>query len=541
MGQQAINLGAAAGDGTGDTLRAAGGKLNAMTAELYRSTPAVGAQRSIGERLRRARERAMLTNPLVTAPFIIPPAWAQSVDKSRGELVTNTGNVYVCVGGTAANVIKGTTSATGAGPTGTATIVQTDGTVSWAYYGQLHALANDVLAPTVSSFTTPLTNAAITALPNITYVTPTGFLKYQGVLPGAAGFGAPTGGSNKTYPPAAYFKALNSTTAVCNGGVLPFMSSSAKIGIILGAANTGAFNARVMVDCFDGKGWRYIQASPFIIPAGLGDPQFGIVIDWSSVGGRKPRSYRVETAANTGVNSIRTLASDDPLWLPPANDDLKAYYLSDSWGEGTAGSVLGSGHQIACMTMGYQLMKRLGITNCLFDVAGGTGYIATNGGSSNNYQTRAANVATFMPDIVFVDEAIINDGGGNTAAAIQAAAATTFATMRAASPFMPIVVFGGGVTTTNSRTTLLAGDNAVAAAVAAMQAAGDLNIWFISRINDPVGPWSGGTGRSSAPTGDGNSDFHTSSDGSHRTDVGHGYEGRRMADAVASNVLPFTP
>lgn len=43
MAQQTINLGAAAGDGTGDSLRAGGTKLNANFTELYTQLTVGGA------------------------------------------------------------------------------------------------------------------------------------------------------------------------------------------------------------------------------------------------------------------------------------------------------------------------------------------------------------------------------------------------------------------------------------------------------------------------------------------------------------------
>lgn len=495
--------------------------------------------RTIGDRLRRARLGALAGCALTTAPLVAAPAWAASTTYQRGQMAVNDGGkLYLSTGSAASAGTPTGISAASGGPTGTGPGVITDGTAGWVYLGP--AVASDAGAPTLTSSSSPNANGTFTALTKYARVTPAltaPGLRYAGVLTGAAGFGAAAAGS--TYPPIQNYKKLDGSMGA-NGGLVYFCTDAPKLAIQVGSTSTNPFNYRVRVNQGDGRGWRYVSQSAIAVPSGLGDPQHGTIIDWTATTGRRPRTYCIEPgpATGVGVNGVRVSALDT-IWLPPAEDAIRLYWLSDSWGEGVASGVVGGGSQLPAMTIPWQVAQRLGVTDVVADVAGGTGYISTSSGVYNTYVTRSSHVAECAPDLCVVDEAIINDGSAN-AAAIGVAAAQTFANLRAGTSLStPIIVFGAGITTTATQTSLAVGENAVAAAVAAMQAAGDKNIFFVSRITDAAGPWAFGTGKMSAPANDGNSDLFTTSDGAHRSDLGLDYEARRIADAIASSVLPL--
>lgn len=98
---------------------------------------------------------------------------------------------------------------------------------------------------------------------------------------------------------------------------------------------------------------------------------------------------------------------------------------------------------------------------------------------------------------------------------------------RATYPAIPILVFGcHGASYVSS---VLTNEAAVQAAVA--QAA-DPMCAFVPLSSDPNGAWVTGSGKIGAAANDGNSDWVTVSDGTHPTDEGATYLGRRYAAAA---------
>jgi len=64
--------------------------------------------------------------------------------------------------------------------------------------------------------------------------------------------------------------------------------------------------------------------------------------------------------------------------------------------------------------------------------------------------------------------------------------------------------------------------------------------YFIPIANDPVQAWMTGTGHNTAPTGTGNADAYTASDGVHPSDIGRLYEVQREVAALR-NVIQQIP
>ena len=102
---------------------------------------------------------------------------------------------------------------------------------------------------------------------------------------------------------------------------------------------------------------------------------------------------------------------------------------------------------------------------------------------------------------------------------------------------MPIIVLGIWPDATGPSAALLSTENDVKTAVATFS---DANTYYVPIANDPVQAWMTGTGHNTSPTGTGNSDAYTASDGVHPSDIGRLYEVQREVAALR-NVIQQIP
>jgi len=124
---------------------------------------------------------------------------------------------------------------------------------------------------------------------------------------------------------------------------------------------------------------------------------------------------------------------------------------------------------------------------------------------------------------------ILNATGNDPSGTVRAPALAAMQAYRAALPGVPIIV--GGIWPGSG------GPSAERVAVEAeVKAAFDLWAdplsWWVAAA--APASWITGTGKSTAPLGDGNADVYVESDGVHPTQAGHDYYGRRWAGAIRS-------
>jgi len=239
---------------------------------------------------------------------------------------------------------------------------------------------------------------------------------------------------------------------------------------------------------------------------------------------RAMRNIVIECAASFSFMGL-TIGPTDSVWAPTDPTTPKAVMMTDSYGN--------TGSLAVFTAFGDTLAKLLGIPWMQITPAGGTGYVATNGGTSPTFVERyQADIVDRDPDIVFIYGSQ-NDGG---LAGIYTAARTVHAGVRAGvGATVPVIVFGPSpVTGGPGATTILSRDDNMRAGLDSL-AAGDIN-FYVDIFGGPY-PYSGSTsdyvgtglirgfGIKNTPTHSGNRDDYyggtTGSDNSHPTQDGH--------------------
>jgi lysophospholipase L1-like esterase len=463
------------------------------------SSTGVGAfPNSLGTKLRKLAAAAQTNNPLINTSLGPAPAWVASTAYVQGQVVVNGGYQYVCS-------VAGTSAASG-GPTGQGFAPITDNTVTWFYYGFSTPSAAAPNQPVISqSASVPgaLTqNIAMNANPSPFYFT--------GGIPYVDGFGSYsfysllTVGSTKGGPSAA----------------VTFMTDANEVAIkVFGGTQV----VRYIID------GQYVTATGYKDGTG-GNPSYNL-IDFTNAGGRKPRTITFSLQApNTTVGGI-SIAPTEEAWAPPAKDRVRVLWIGDSIASGGANAPA-----IADADTPRQVGLYMGWSDVWDSSQGGVGYTAQNGGSNYTFAGTAQNIVPGnAPDLV-VFCGSVNDVG-TASATEQANALTAFRNVRSAYSSVPIIVLGIWPDATGPSGGVLSTENDIKTAVANFS---DPNTYFIPIANDPVQAWMTGTGHNTAPTGTGNSDAYTASDGVHPSDIGRLYEVQRYVAALR-NVIQQIP
>jgi lysophospholipase L1-like esterase len=247
-----------------------------------------------------------------------------------------------------------------------------------------------------------------------------------------------------------------------------------------------------------------------------------ILLDFTSVGGKKRRRIAVEGALTCAFDGA-VVAEGDTVMAPPPDDSLLMIVVGDSLVYGAGAAYRADGW---AMTMG----DYLGIRNTWASGSGGTGWVA-GPPRAYSFRERMADWIGYSPDVV------VFAGGFNDrsapAAAVAAEVTTCLRETRKALPTAPIFVFGTPAGATGPSQVILEVERAVQAGTAALR---DPLTRFIPISTDREGPWIGGHGKVGLPSGDGNSDTLTSSDGVHPSTEGHAFLGRRAADAIINDL-----
>lgn len=222
-----------------------------------------------------------------------------------------------------------------------------------------------------------------------------------------------------------------------------------------------------------------------------------------------PRQIRIWSSGAFGLAEIR-VPSGDTITKPATTTGKRLAFIGDSYSNG-AGSSAAWPDQGTSNTETFvpRLFRLMGATDMILAGIGGAGFVA--GTTTSSYSTRINAVLAMSPDVLIFNGSI-NDGVG--AGAIQAAVESALATVAS----VPKVYVIG---------TLLTGYSANRAAVkAGTLAAG--------RTFIDLGAFMSGTGKVTAPTGDGNNDYFRMADGVHPTLDAHRALARKLFTAISA-------
>lgn len=162
------------------------------------------------------------------------------------------------------------------------------------------------------------------------------------------------------------------------------------------------------------------------------------------------------------------------------------------------------------------------------------------GGTRTRFSPRVAHdVIAQNPDIVvwaggindrdFTNASIYPAGSGTAAAVFRAEVDACLGAVAAALPKCRQIVLGPWSPSSSQASSSSSSQNTMAVRSALQAAAAAYGAIY---IDNNVEPWITGTGKVGSTNGSGNADIYTGSDGTHPSDAGHEYMGRRFAAAV---------
>ena len=448
------------------------GNVTGLMGQGYRVTP-----QSYGTRLRAAAAAAQQYVGYLT----VAPAWAASTGYFTGQVVTNGGSDYVCLG-------SGTSASSG-GPTVTTGASQADGTTSWSYLGPHASAVTNADIPVVTGTTT---NPSAT-LP--ASYQPVSFPSAYTVLGGVASAYRGSFWQITTFN--------DGTGNVSRGGSIGFVTDSPIFAFFVPSNSIGI---RVKID------GNYHSPSCY----NNGGVDSWIKIDFSAYP-KKKRKIIYECSKSVsyfGGVLIDATSSIEPLFFPNL---IKAAWISDSL---DAGSLYGP--WLGGNRMSQQVGAKLGWQNVWGFSTGGTGYL-NNATSYDTFVNRASEAAAINPDI-FVIRGSTNDIG-YPSASITAACVSLINSIRALSA-APICVCG--VWPLNNAAT----STVEAAVQAAVASCGQPDVYFIPETGAVPMPYVTGSWNNSANTQSNTSTLLISSDGTHPTDYGIQLVSSRLANDI---------
>lgn len=231
------------------------------------------------------------------------------------------------------------------------------------------------------------------------------------------------------------------------------------------------------------------------------------------------RLIRIDTTAYSRMVGLTTEAGTSVTYPAGTLKGPRVALFGDSFIEGAVAADYFA-------TLASRISLGMGWTDLWALGSGGTGYLATNPTFSRpKYRDRVNHITANNPDIVIVAGGI-NDYMFN-AADVGTEAGLLFDAIRTGCPDAELLVIGPW-----APYEITAWDTQQFAIRDSIKAAADARgLYFI----DPAAErWITGTGRVGAPTGTGNADTFTSSDGTHPTDAGHIYLGERICGHLVS-------
>lgn len=267
--------------------------------------------------------------------------------------------------------------------------------------------------------------------------------------------------------------------------IVEFITSSTNTTIeVSGYSLSASLDHGIEVD------GKLVSRNPFVRP--YSTASWTMTITFPVARSRRMRLY---IPAEAGLGAIR-VPTGQSITKPSGSPVKRIAILGDSWSNGTG---IGSGGYWNSYAM---LLARFLQADDIFHMGiGGTGFVAgTDGGTPNNYGTRASVVTGKSPHIVIMN-CSTNDGAAGTG--VTAAVTSILSTFSAAS-IPKVYVVGQPLSAYFSNS-----EAARAATYNSGQQFLDLGNLF------------SGTGHMYNPVGDGNREYFISSDNSHPNDAGH--------------------
>lgn len=181
-------------------------------------------------------------------------------------------------------------------------------------------------------------------------------------------------------------------------------------------------------------------------------------LDFTLYGGRKRRHVRIESTDNA-LGAV-SCGSSSSVWAVDDLNTITAVAISDS---------IFAGNNFSPFMVGGSIVQRLGHQlgwrNFIDMTQSGTGYIAQGdapGVTSNTYGVRCAEAASYLPDVIMF---MGSENDYASVSSVQAAALACFQTIRSISPKTIIIAFGVLPFDTTLFSNVAALENAVGAAV----------------------------------------------------------------------------
>jgi hypothetical protein len=252
------------------------------------------------------------------------------------------------------------------------------------------------------------------------------------------------------------------------------------------------------------------QVSPPTIPTGGA----WMLFDWNG-----KRSLRRYTFRGQGGMTIKTIKRNavDSLFAPKRDNDVKAVWLSDSYGQSIGPDGIAILPMLTCDLLGWKVAA---------SVEGGSGYDQPNPATTvASFKERVPDIIAANPDVVILAGGHnIRDSGTEPQSILD-----TIKAIQTGLPGIPILVFGAFYGVVPGESGYLV-ENAALANACTLTGATYLS----------TSGWITGTGRVGSPANDGNADVIISSDGIHleSTGIGGNYFAARCADAITNSIAP---
>lgn len=456
---------------------------------------------SLVSTLKAAIAAALITNPITVQPLTAPAAWVTGTAYTAGQSITNGGNAYLCLNGGVSGVT---------GPVGVGNALQTDGSVTWYYYGP--TFTSSPLAPVITNvafaqrytglfWTSTLCNYGIGS----TRIQDSSNFLYYGSV------GTDGAGTNGSYQ-------FNQNALI--GGV-QFMTDAPAFQIVIPtnvgpSINLFVNDVPITLGCtFQATGNQFIQL---------------VFAD------RRPRKITFECQTNLIPSFYGVIMNDtiSKVWAPQPSPFVMSL-VGTSYLDGS-----GQHPVTASLGIGSQTVKLLGCTNYWVDRLGsGTGYVNNGGGNGvfGSASRLAALAAAPTPDVVLITGGGINDATAvpnpTTAAGLafeQAAALAYYKAVRAIWPNALMFVVGSEAGNTGPSAAVFNMELAVTNAVTAFN---DPNCYYIPQSPTPATKsWISGTGTTAATNNTGNSDVTIGADGIHPVQYGVNYLAVEHANGI---------
>jgi len=405
-------------------------------------------QETLGAQLRRLATSAKGNNPIELPPLQGAQPWIVLTGAYPGNSATVAQGALYSNGGYAYYAAVGGSSGTATAPTGTARNVQySDGSVVWLYYGfQVgDIVSNGGNAYQVVTAGLPATSGGGPTGNSLSITDGTITWKYIGPQTAPVFTQSPMHNSSlttiysMTQGASAYALIPDNSGVVRFEGGWPFVDSFA-VGVSVGAPNIAPSTANcgnaifgsLNVSC-NYQSYTFIAEAAIVEVEALGQSPFNVIVngqyissnviecsyytgglqacqlDFTNVGGRKPRQITIEATSNTAIRQI-AVGPSDSLAYPATRDNF---------GVAVVGSSLSTATNASDASHGWSNIFRylVGLPDNASFAIGGTGLI--NPGSASNYITHVLGdlirYTAFRgaPKIILI-EAPINDAIINT-------------------------------------------------------------------------------------------------------------------------------